>query len=262
MLGEITVPVSVVSGSFTSSSVYECCNLQCKWVLCFTRVKHFMALCTKNWHGDFFLYCYYNIHISPIFLLYNYTFSSYILLYLKHISSYIPIFLSLNVSGRSAIVYQRQILLFTINWIVTILLWILCPLTIYFCLLFSVLVGPYHCRFHSCLAEVWADICCLVLSVCVFVYVYVFIFLILLWCVCPCNFYFHEYTKKKKMTVNVMMNLQVIWFVSNVFSVPPEWSYWNESLDGCFYCNSTLIRSLVLFHSWWSIHWFFLRWLI
>ena len=87
----ISVPVSVVSGSFTSSSVYECCNLQCKWVLCLTRVKHFMALCTKNCHGDFFLYCSYNIHISPIFLLYNYTFSSYILLYLKHISSYIPI---------------------------------------------------------------------------------------------------------------------------------------------------------------------------
>ena len=76
--------------------------MKCKWVLCLTRVKHFMALYTKNCHSDFFLYCSYNIHISPIFLLYNYTFSSYILLYLKQISSYIPIFLSLNVSGRSA----------------------------------------------------------------------------------------------------------------------------------------------------------------
>ena len=48
-----------------------------------------------------------------------------------------------------------------------------------------------------CLAEVWAGICCLVLSICVFVYVHVFyIFNFIM--VCTCNFYFHEYKKKKK----------------------------------------------------------------
>ena len=112
--GYVTVSVSGVSGSFTSSSVYQCCY----WVLFFlTRLKesnnqqtHTIMPwpCVLRIVVVIFLYFSYNIHISPIFLLYNYTFSSYILLYLKQISSYIPIFFTLNVSGRSVVVHLHS----------------------------------------------------------------------------------------------------------------------------------------------------------
>ena len=57
--------------------------------------------------------------------------------------------------------------------------------------------GPYLWRYHLCLAEVWADICCLVFSVYLFDYVHVSILFHFIM-VCLCNFYFHEYIKKKR----------------------------------------------------------------
>ena len=116
----VSVSVRGVSGSFTSSSVYQWCY----WVLFLTRVKesnNYQTHTTMSWPFVlrivvvfsyispiifiFLLYFSYNIHIFPIFLLYNYTLSSYILLNLKQIPSYIPIFCTLNVSGRSVYVY-------------------------------------------------------------------------------------------------------------------------------------------------------------
>ena len=56
-------------------------------------------------------------------------------------------------------------------------------------------LGRFYCTIK--IAEVWADICCLVLSICVFVYVHVFyIFNFIM--VCTCNFYFHANIKKNK----------------------------------------------------------------
>ena len=88
-----------------------------------------------------------------------------------------------------------------VNWIFTILLWIFAPFDFNFAFYFLFLVGPYLWRYHLCLAEVWADICCLVLSCYMFVYVHVsntFHFIM----VCPCNFYFQEYKKIKKKKKN------------------------------------------------------------
>ena len=67
-------------------------------------------------------------------------------------------------------------------------------LTVYliFAFSFSFFSRPILWRYHLCLAEVWADICCFVLPVCVFVYIHVFICFHFIM-VCPCNFYFHEY---------------------------------------------------------------------
>ena len=57
--------------------------------------------------------------------------------------------------------------------------------------------SPYLWRYHLCLAEVCADICCFVLSVlsvCLCPCVCIFNFIM----VCPGNFYFHEYITKKE----------------------------------------------------------------